>query len=104
MLLVLAAIAIPFVFRMSRTGPRLLLAAVGAALVYQATVLLPFTPLWASNARAVETCPVEDRLRVLALNVREGNEHAEPVLDLVREVNPDIFLALEADGYWARNL
>ena len=103
-LLVLVAIAVPFVFPMRHTGPKLLLGVVVAALVYQATYLLPFTPLWASNARQVESCSPENRLRVLVLNVREGNEKAEPVIELVERVQPDVFLALEIDSYWARNL
>lgn len=103
-LLLLSAIAVPFAFSMSRTGPRVLLAAIVLTLVYQATYLLPFTPLWASNAREVEGCTAEKRLRVLVLNVREGNEQAEPVLRLVRQVEPDVFLALETDRYWTRNL
>lgn len=103
-LLVPAAIAVPFVFPMRRAGPKLLLVALVAALVYQATYLLPFTPLWASNAREVESCPAEDRLSLLVLNVREGNEEAEPILELVERVEPDIFVAIETDSYWARNL
>ena len=104
MLLVLVAIAVPFVFRMNRTGPKLLLASIVGALLYQATYLLPFTPLWASNVRVADGCAAEDRLRVLVLNVREGNEQADPILRLVEQVDPDIFLAVEVDDYWARNL
>lgn len=103
-LLLLTAIAVPFIFRMSRPGPKVLLAAMVLTLIYQATYLLPFTPLWASNARQAESCPAEDRLTVLVLNVREGNEQAQPVLDLVEQIDPDIFLALETDSYWTRNL
>lgn len=103
-LLVLAGIAVPFVFRLTRTGPKVLLAAIVSTLVYQATYLLPFTPLWPSNAREVEGCATDSRLRVLILNVREGNEQAEPVLQLVRRVKPDLFLAVETDSYWTRNL
>lgn len=103
-LLVLAAIAVPFIFPMRRSGAQVLLGAIVLTLAYQATYLLPFTPLWANNAREVDTCPDTSRLRVLVLNVREGNERAEPVLKLVSRVDPDIFLALETDNYWTRSL
>lgn len=103
-LLLLLALAMPFLLDMRQGAAKLLLAVVLGSLAYQLNYLLPYTPLWPVEARTAPACPPEDRVRVLVLNVREGNEQAEPVLALVREVNPDLFLALETDAYWARSL
>ena len=89
------------------TGKRstpMLLAAFLACLGYQAFQLLPYTPLARAEAQAAASCPVENRLRVLVLNVLKGNERTGPVLDLVRSADPDLFLALETDPAWAQAL
>lgn len=103
-LLILLALAVPFLLNLRRTPPKLLLAALVACIAYQLHYLLPFTPLWQDDARTARSCAAEDRLRVLVLNVREGNETEAPVLDLVRDVRPDLFLALEMDSHWTRAL
>jgi endonuclease/exonuclease/phosphatase (EEP) superfamily protein YafD len=103
-LLLLLALAIPFLLDLSRTAPNLLMAAVAACLVYQLHYLLRYTPIWPVEARTARACAAQDRLRVLVLNLREGNERAGPVLALVRATNPDLFLALETDRYWVRAL
>lgn len=103
-LLILLALAVPFLFNLRRTPPKVLLAALVACIAYQLHYLLPFTPLWPDDARTARSCAAEDRLKVLVLNVREGNEGEGPVLDLVRDVRPDLFLALETDSHWERTL
>ncbi len=103
-LLALVAVAIIFVFPMNRTGPKLLLMGVAACLIYQLSYLLRYTPLWDKEAQSAPSCAPGDRLKVLVLNVREGNEEEGPILDLVREVDPDLFLAVETDRHWARQL
>ena len=103
-LLILLAVAIPFLFDLRRTPPRLLLGAAGLCIAYQLHYLLPFTPLWPDEARSAESCAREDRLRVLLLNVGDGNEQAARVLELVRETDPDLFLAVETDASWLRRL
>lgn len=99
-LLILLAIAVPFLFKLRRTPPKLLLGALALCLAYQLHYLVPFTPLWPDEARTAGSCAPEDRLRVLVLNVKEGNEQAAPVLRLVGETEPDLFLAVETDAYW----
>lgn len=103
-LLALVAAAIPFTFAMAKIGPKVLLLAVCACLVYQSSYLLPYTPLWASQAQSADSCPAGERVSILALNVREGNEDEQPVIDLVQELKPDLFLAVETDRHWARAL
>lgn len=103
-LLVLVGAAIPFAFSLKRTQPKLLLAAVSASLIYQLVYLLPYTSVWPDAAQGVDTCPRDSRLRLLVLNVKQGNKQIGPVIDLVQEVRPDLFLAIEVDSYWAREL
>ncbi|WP_126173929.1 endonuclease/exonuclease/phosphatase family protein [Altericroceibacterium xinjiangense] len=99
--LMVVAILTALFLNLRRTPPKLLLAAVLATIIYQLTYLLPYTPVWAKDVRTAEACAAEDRVRVLVLNVLHKNQQSEPVLDLVSRVNPDMFLAMETDYWWA---
>lgn len=105
-LLAVLALAVAFLLDLGKTLPRLLLAGLIACGVYQATFLLRYTPLAATELRGAAACPARDRLRVLTLNVlrNSSGEIAPAVLDLVRSADPDLFLALETDPAWARAL
>ena len=42
----------------------------------------------------------DERFELLMVNVRMDNRDAAPILDLVRERRPELFLAMETDAYW----
>ena len=100
-LLLLLGAGVLALFGIGRATPWALVAVVCAALAWQLHILLPYTPLWPVEARTARQCAPDDRLRVLVLNVRESNEDAAPVLAMLRAVDPDVFLAVETDAYWA---
>lgn len=102
LLLLVLAVVIVLLFGIGRGTPWGLLGVIAAALAYQLHTLLPYTPFWPVEAPSARHCPAADPLRVLVVNVREANEDAAPVIALLREVDPDLFLALETDGYWDR--
>lgn len=102
--LIIVTVAIVFLLDVKRRVPQVLLAAMIACGLYQASFLLPYTPLAAKELRSAAACPTEKRLRVLSLNVLRGNDLSAPILALVRSVKPDLFLALEVDPDWRRAL
>lgn len=102
--LCIVALASLFLLDLSKGASKLLLAVLVAAIIYQASYLLPYTPLWPKQVADARACPAENRLRVLVLNVLRDNRQTEAVLNLVRNIDPDLFLALETDPHWARAL
>ncbi len=50
------------------------------------------------------SCASQDRVRVLEVNVQRTNRHNHELLDMVRDLNPDIVWFQEVDGWWANEL
>ncbi|GJD75364.1 endonuclease/exonuclease/phosphatase family protein [Methylobacterium goesingense] len=85
----------------SRDASALVLsAAMLAALALQASHILPFTPLAATQAKAADTCDAGDRGSLLVLNVLQSNRDYAVALDLIERQSPDIVLLLETDAGW----
>ncbi|MDP2316952.1 MAG: endonuclease/exonuclease/phosphatase family protein [Pseudomonadota bacterium] len=75
------------------------LVGVGACVAWQSGAVLPFTPLGPREVEpAREGAP---RLRLLVSNVFQDNRDAGLLLEAVAESDPDIFLAMETDAWWA---
>ncbi|WP_062017962.1 endonuclease/exonuclease/phosphatase family protein [Aureimonas sp. AU4] len=79
------------------------MAAVVAA-AYQATQLLPFTPLAPFEAQGAANCRPERTLRILSANVQAGNRDGEAVLGAIRSVDADVVLLLETDAWWDQQI
>ena len=60
------------------------------AILYDAFVLLPYTPLVSPMVARAATCPAENRLRLLEANVQMTNRHDDRLLNIVRKAGPDI--------------
>ncbi len=78
-----------------RIAPRTIgsaLALVAVAFVVNATILWPYLP---TGATRPDACPTERRLSVLVANVQLGNQIAEPLVDIIERVEPDLLLAME---------
>lgn len=103
-LLIVVAIAIVVFLDLKRRFTQFLVAALAACGAYQANFLLPYTPLAAKQLGSASSCAPDNRLRILTLNVLRGNDKSAPVLDLVRSIKPDLFLAQEADPAWKQAL
>lgn len=96
-LLVLLAIAVP-VRRRVRGGLALIAL---LALGYNAVKLAPY---FFPPERVVEACPEGQSLSVMVANVQLGNRQSGELLKIVRDRSPDVFLALETDEWWDRQL
>lgn len=51
-----------------------------------------------------EACPEGQRLSLMVANVKLENRHAEELLAIVRERDPDLLLALETNAWWNARL
>lgn len=81
-------------------GPktRLALAAVAiASLVYCGVKIGPY---FFGDRQVSASCDAEDRLSVMVANVKLENRHAAELLQLVREREPDMLLAMETNEWW----
>jgi endonuclease/exonuclease/phosphatase (EEP) superfamily protein YafD len=83
----------------------LLLAAIGAAVVYQATRIWPYTP-WHRKQVQDSQRPATDpnHISLLVTNVLMYNRDASRCLGVIREQQPDIVLAVETDEWWLSQL
>ena len=76
----------------------------GLAAAYHVAVILPYTPLWRPQL-SPSLAPAGSRsLSLLIVNVLMGNRHADRLLALIREADPDLVLAVETDEWWAARL
>lgn len=81
---------------------RMGLAALGVvALSYNGWKLFPYFP---SAIAGDSACGLERQLSIMVANVKLTNQHAEALLEIVRERNPDILLTLETTEWWDRQL
>jgi endonuclease/exonuclease/phosphatase (EEP) superfamily protein YafD len=83
----------------------LLLVAIGAAVVYQATRIWPYTP-WHRKQVQDSQRPATDpnHISLLVTNVLMYNRDASRCLGVIREQQPDIVLAVETDEWWLSQL
>ncbi|HEX7069777.1 MAG TPA: endonuclease/exonuclease/phosphatase family protein [Rhodothermales bacterium] len=79
----------------------LLSTALGVAAVYQATRILPYTPLYPRQVKDADPVRTRATLRLLVANVLMSNRQTEALLDLIRANDPDLVLTVETDSYWA---
>ena len=63
---------------------------------------LPYTPCWPKEVK--DASPRAQRLRIVTANVLQSNRQYQPLLNLVREYNPDILVTLESDQHWQAQL
>lgn len=73
-----------------------------AVCVFQVWRIFPYTPLAAQEMALAPADP--DAVRIMSSNVLMENEHRERLIDLVREIDPDILLLMETDADWIEAL
>ncbi|HQT77505.1 MAG: hypothetical protein B7Z80_10875 [Rhodospirillales bacterium 20-64-7] len=72
--------------------------------VYDAKVLAQFTPLTAPQEATAQSCPEGNRLRLLEVNVEMTNHHSHKLLNMVRQVDPDVAWFQETNDWWEHEL
>jgi endonuclease/exonuclease/phosphatase (EEP) superfamily protein YafD len=80
------------------------LAALSAALVYQAIRMYPYTPLRRKQVQPSQRATEDSSVSLLFANVLMTNRNAQPLRNLIREHDPDVVLAVETDEWWEREL
>lgn len=87
----------------SRIG-MLAMLGLAAASAYDAYVLFPYTTLHGTQELAAKSCPADDRLRLLEVNVEMTNRHDDRLLDIVRKARPDVAWFQETNDWWKHKL
>lgn len=107
----LAALALVLVLYLVLARPRrvvgwLPVAAMATAIGYNVYKLHPYVEPFGEDSVTVSAaeCPTGSRIRILIANVRMSNRQAEELVRIVRDVRPDLFLAMETDEWWDRQL
>ncbi|HEY0819812.1 MAG TPA: endonuclease/exonuclease/phosphatase family protein [Rhizobacter sp.] len=85
-------------------GTRVLLALLGVAFAYQCYRMRPFTRLARPQVQMSRRTDPDTRLSLLFSNVLMGNRKSARLLELIREADPDIVLAVETDAWWQDEL
>jgi endonuclease/exonuclease/phosphatase (EEP) superfamily protein YafD len=103
-LLILVLIAAVIALDRGRRRTRLLIAVILAALVHQSLRMWPYTPLHGVEAKRIASCPDGSRVRLVVANVLMTNRPTEPLLALIRRLDPDLVLLVETDAWWHAQL
>lgn len=100
--LLLAALLIltPFVLPWDNRGVWAFAGALAIAAASQAWAVLPYTPLHPRQAASTASCGEGATVTLLVANVLHSNRAAQPLLDLVAEMEPDVVLLSETDAWW----
>jgi endonuclease/exonuclease/phosphatase (EEP) superfamily protein YafD len=85
---------------------RVFLGAVIACVLWQVARIYPYTPIAPVRVQRSRWPATDERrrLRMLICNVQMENTAHQRLLDLVRETDPDVVLAVETDERWVRAL
>lgn len=75
-----------------------------ACLLLQVRQMLPYSRLARPQVQQSAQREPGHGVRLLFANVLQSNRNAQGLLDLVREADPDVFLALETDAWWQEAL
>ncbi len=70
------------------------------ALGYHGYRLWPYQPLAQIAAPTVATCAPGDRLSILVANLKRDNRQDGAALAMLRDQDPDLFLAMETGPWW----
>ena len=80
--------------------PALTSIAAGTALLWQVSLIVPYTPFWTEQMVAARRCADHHGVRFLLANVLQENRNADPLLALARALDPDVVLLTEIDPWW----
>ncbi|MCX2743218.1 endonuclease/exonuclease/phosphatase family protein [Mangrovivirga sp. M17] len=72
-----------------------------ATMTIQSFYLIHYTPIVPKKVPDATTDNVEDdRISLVLMNVKMKNKNAQPIIDQIREIEPDLFLAMEVNQWW----
>ncbi len=74
------------------------------SVVYQGYRMFPYTPLAPKQVLESGEHSPDSTFSLLVANVLMGNRQADALLEIIRTYDPDLFLALEPNDWWERQL
>ena len=77
---------------------------VGGAAAYDASVLWAYTSIVGNQQITAGSCSEGNRLRLLEVNVQMTNRHDHTLLNIIRQVNPDVAWVQETNDWWTNEL
>ena len=101
-----AAVFVASVWNLHAPGAadQALLAALVVSLLYQLVRIWPYTPLHAKQVQRVASPARERSLGILISNVLMTNRDSARLRELLRQMDPDVILTVETDGWWEQEL
>ena len=81
-----------------------ILALLVLCVLYQGYMMYPYTFLAAKQVRSSERGTGDSGLSLLISNVLRDNRNAGRYLEIVKEADPDVLLAVETDAWWVEQL
>jgi endonuclease/exonuclease/phosphatase (EEP) superfamily protein YafD len=75
-----------------------------ASIVAQATLILPFTPIYPKQIKKKKAANPDNALSLLISNVRQQNRKFERYISFVQKIDADIVIANEVDTIWAHHI
>lgn len=100
----LVLLAMPFAFQGHRPRTWALASGLLLALAVQLVCIWPYTPLHAPEVEAEASCDASSEVRLVTANVLMTNRNAEPLLEQLRRLEPDLVLLFETDDWWDERL
>lgn len=88
----------PFILPLSANWVLVTLSLLTIGLLYHLKIVSPFFPFYKKELTA--TTQTNNAISVLSINVRLKNKKYQNLVNLIEEVDPDIFLLTEVDQAW----
>tara|TARA_R110000796_G_scaffold69038_1_gene157709 strand:+ start:261 stop:1331 length:1071 start_codon:yes stop_codon:yes gene_type:complete len=80
------------------------LLASGITFLIQGYYIMPFTRLWPIQVKTAKSNDEDKTITLLIANVLTPNRQAQPLIDMIKQHQPDIVLTLESDQWWQDQL
>ena len=73
-------------------------------LCYQFLIILPYTPLYKSQVKGTKVEKSDAAVSLVISNVLMENKNYKKLLDIFKDCDPDIIIAVETDNWWKSKL
>ena len=82
----------------------ILIGTLSACALYQLAQIGIYTPLFKKQAKDAPAGADERRFGIVVANVLTPNRNAQALLEMIRDVDPDVMLFVETDNWWQGQL
>lgn len=105
-ILLIGIISLIFMFQLEHKDIHfmMVIVLVVICLLIQIWKILPFTPLYACQMQATETLNQSNVVKIIIANVFMENEEFDSLAQIIQQHSPDIFLAVEVNDTWYKQL